>query len=49
MVMQDKISLLRKKIFNDVKRLYKLEKQKEKKFIPGKDRVNCSARVYDEK
>ncbi len=49
MVMQDKVSLLRERMFRDVVRLYKVEKCRKAKFRPSKDKVNCSGRVYDEK
>jgi len=39
---------LRKEIFDGVKKIYRLRKQREK-FIPGKTRINYAGRVYDEK
>jgi len=39
---------IRREIFEKVKKIYRLKKEKEK-FIPGKTRVNYSGRVYDEK
>jgi len=39
---------LRKEIFERVKKIYRLRKEKEK-FIPGKTRINYAGRVYDEK
>jgi len=40
---------IRKEILNKVKEFYKVQKKKEKKFIPGQSYVNYSGRVYDEK
>lgn len=39
---------LRKEIFERVKKIYRLGKEKEK-FIPGETRINYAGRVYDEK
>jgi len=39
---------LRKEIFDGVKKIYRLRKQ-QKKFIPGKTRINYAGRIYDEK
>jgi len=46
--MIDKEKIIREEIFNKVKELHKLKKNKEK-FIPGKTRVNYAGRVFDEK
>ena len=39
---------IRKKIFEEIKRLYKLKKGQEE-FIPGKTKINYAGRIYDEK
>ena len=39
---------IRKEIFNKVKELYRLRKNREK-FVPGKTRINYAGRVYNEK
>jgi CDP-6-deoxy-D-xylo-4-hexulose-3-dehydrase len=39
---------IRKEIFNKVKELYQLRKNREK-FIPGETRINYAGRIYDEK
>jgi len=44
----NKISNLKREIFNRVKKFYKLRKNQEK-FIPGKMRIDYAGRVYDEK
>ena len=46
--MASKEKIIREEIFNKIKELYKLKKNKEK-FIPGKTRVNYAGRVFDEK
>jgi len=44
----NKISNLKREIFNRVKKLYKLKKSQEK-FIPGKTRIDYAGRIYNEK
>ena len=44
----NKISNLKREIFNKVKKFYKLRKKGEK-FIPGKTRIDYAGRVYNEK
>ncbi len=39
---------IREEIFNKVKELYRLRKNREK-FVPGKTRINYAGRVYNEK
>lgn len=41
-------SLIKNVIFGKIKELFALESKKQE-FIPGKTRINCSGRVYDEK
>jgi CDP-6-deoxy-D-xylo-4-hexulose-3-dehydrase len=43
-----KKQIIKKDIFKKVKEFYKLENQ-GRSFVPGKSKVNCSGRVYDEK
>lgn len=45
---QGSVNKIKKEIFKKIKRLYSLDKNKFR-FVPGKTRVNCSGRVYDEK
>jgi CDP-6-deoxy-D-xylo-4-hexulose-3-dehydrase len=40
---------IRKEILNKVKEFYKSQKKGEKKFVPGKSRINYAGRIYDEK
>lgn len=39
---------IRREIFNKVKKIYRLRKEKEQ-FVPGKTRINYAGRVYNEK
>lgn len=41
-------SSVKKEIFKKIRTLYNLEKNKIK-FVPGKSKINCSGRIYDEK